>query len=106
VIEWEPDAEPFDLHDSGGMPWDFCPECEHAPCVAGFGPSYCTMKPRAIVVARVEYELLQSALVNHDAFTIAVLRLANIAVGHGYPAEYAHVGLVKMHAAVLAGEVV
>lgn len=45
---------PDDLLD---MPWDFCPECQHAPCVAG-GPAYCTLSPRMIAAQRIEDELL------------------------------------------------
>jgi hypothetical protein len=47
------DAEFF---DTTGTPHGFCPECEHAPCIAG-GKNFCTHRPRFIVAAAIRKEL-------------------------------------------------
>lgn len=45
-----------EFFDTTGTPPNFCPECEHAPCVGG-GRKFCTMRPRFIVGNAVDREV-------------------------------------------------
>lgn len=70
--------------DTTGTAINFCPECEHAPCVGGRAPRTCTMRPRFIVThaLRVEtFALLDAQFHNPlaPALTAAVWALSDSA---------------------------
>lgn len=50
-----------EVFDTSGAPGDFCPSCDHAPCVAG-ALKYCEQPPRFIVVQSVEEEIRDLAV--------------------------------------------
>lgn len=92
---------PSDIDAWTKVPDDFCPECEHAPCVAG-EIAYCTLPPRYAAISRLEDELFEYPVVVgeadnlHKAFVVAVVRLSGIAVGNGRAADSARKALERM----------
>lgn len=45
-----------EVFDTSGTPNNFCPVCEHAPCIGG-GVKFCEQDPRFIVVQALEEEI-------------------------------------------------
>ncbi len=95
VGPYEHAGRPFggDFFDTTGTPHNFCPYCEHAPCVAG-ASKLCTMRPRSIVVRSVREEILTLADASCDppilrALYTAAMGLADAAREPGYVGDFA-----------------
>lgn len=50
-----------EVFDTSGTPNNFCPVCEHAPCIGG-GVKFCEQDPRFIVVQALEEEIRDLAI--------------------------------------------
>lgn len=91
--------------DTTGTPPNFCPECEHAPCVAG-ARTWCTTRPRAIVSRAVRAEIID--LIDRTGLEgplrpllhEAVVALAGAAGGQEFRAEMALLDLAALRSSV------
>lgn len=82
--DWEAEqasAGDSEFFDDTGTPSGFCPECEHAPCVAG-GKRFCTMRPRFIVAQVVGREVLALVDQHYRDPLYRTLRSAVSAISH------------------------
>jgi len=95
-----------EFFDTSGTPNDFCPSCEHAPCVAGFR-GYCENRPRFFVRRRLRDELLQ--LVRDvggwdtpltDALRAAIFSVGDTSWSEGHHGDRAYEDLVRIFMAL------
>lgn len=103
------ESERFDI---SGTPAGFCPDCEHAPCVAEHHriqtPGVCGSAPRLLTVGRVSYPIYEAgrslegqALQIYQAMAPAVYLLDTLAgIGPGNPGDLALDYLVKIRDAM------
>lgn len=70
-----PSVTETEFFDTTGTPPDFCPDCEHAPCVA-VGKRFCTARPRFIVTQVVRREVAGLIDQHYKSPLASVLRTA------------------------------
>lgn len=98
-----------ELFDTAGTPSGFCPECEHAPCVAG-AKRFCLEEPRFIstqaLVNEIEalsWKLYEQSPPLQRALMTALNRIAGVAWFRGFDGDRAIWTLVQIRKHLRAG---
>lgn len=93
-----------DEFDTSGTPSDFCPDCEHAPCVAGGVPGFCARRPRFFVRRRLRIELIDLVYevslgydVTRDALVLAIYAIGDMSWTDGWVGDEAWKELLHIH---------